>query len=367
MQLIDFGSSFRSGEDLFLLLDCHFRPGTYDLIRKSCNSFSDCALFVLVRQRLDRKYRALERAGAGQLGMVHPMCGQYRLNREAADFDLERTIRALAPGQNVRDQRGGHSRPSGFVAVFGTSCLEPLSSPTLISDEELARRLQAEEDGGGNPLCKDDELCARRLMAEEDERFARELGGEGTQARASPTSDTNGSRQTGDIFDTTPPWEAAGQAVMAVSGLVEQFMRRRVPRQEAESRPDSRPGDARGSGPALLSEVLTNLGAGVSRVSGELDRFVRSEFDADGPSGAIPRRQHPGRASNVLAYTAEVVHDGTRAADPGNDTCTVCFELFAGGDRLRVLPCLHRFHRACIDPWLSRSSECPVCKRDVTA
>jgi len=48
--------------------------------------------------------------------------------------------------------------------------------------------------------------------------------------------------------------------------------------------------------------------------------------------------------------------------------CTVCLEDYAEGDALRLLPCGHLFHAACVDQWLRRRHvECPVCKRDVRA
>jgi len=42
-------------------------------------------------------------------------------------------------------------------------------------------------------------------------------------------------------------------------------------------------------------------------------------------------------------------------------SCVICCEDFELGERARVLPCLHRMHVRCIDPWLLLKAECPVC------
>ena len=45
--------------------------------------------------------------------------------------------------------------------------------------------------------------------------------------------------------------------------------------------------------------------------------------------------------------------------------CTVCLNEFKNCQLLRRLPCLHAFHRKCIDNWLKESSQCPVCMKDI--
>ena len=73
--------------------------------------------------------------------------------------------------------------------------------------------------------------------------------------------------------------------------------------------------------------------------------------------------------------------DGTTATRPVNpasflppgrtyfstDECAICLCDFVDGDRIRVLPCGHIFHRQEVDDWLVRVKKlCPICKRDIT-
>jgi hypothetical protein len=46
--------------------------------------------------------------------------------------------------------------------------------------------------------------------------------------------------------------------------------------------------------------------------------------------------------------------------------CTICTEDFEKGQDIRVLPCDHKFHPECVDPWLLNvSGTCPLCRVDL--
>ncbi|BFZ16861.1 hypothetical protein BsWGS_19900 [Bradybaena similaris] len=47
--------------------------------------------------------------------------------------------------------------------------------------------------------------------------------------------------------------------------------------------------------------------------------------------------------------------------------CVICMNEFMLDEQLRYLPCLHIYHKDCIDDWLMRSFTCPSCLEPVDA
>merc|ERR1712056_44043 len=45
--------------------------------------------------------------------------------------------------------------------------------------------------------------------------------------------------------------------------------------------------------------------------------------------------------------------------------CAVCLANLEEGEEARGLPCEHLFHRSCIDAWLAKSRQCPICRQAV--
>eukprot|EP00928_Gymnodinium_smaydae_P000652 TRINITY_DN10250_c0_g1_i1.p1 TRINITY_DN10250_c0_g1~~TRINITY_DN10250_c0_g1_i1.p1 ORF type:complete len:503 (+),score=113.89 TRINITY_DN10250_c0_g1_i1:86-1510(+) len=82
---------------------------------------------------------------------------------------------------------------------------------------------------------------------------------------------------------------------------------------------------------------------------------------------ALPPRRSALRPAHVGIIDALPTHvvtaeEASAAASQQDCLCTICIENFKEGDRLRTLPCFHRFHADCVDTWLRRSGVCPTCK-----
>lgn len=59
---------------------------------------------------------------------------------------------------------------------------------------------------------------------------------------------------------------------------------------------------------------------------------------------------------------------GDRARAAGDDSqsqCMVCLCDFGSDEQVKRLPCGHLFHGSCIDEWLRRCTDCPICKASV--
>jgi hypothetical protein len=77
-----------------------------------------------------------------------------------------------------------------------------------------------------------------------------------------------------------------------------------------------------------------------------------------------PQGEHQTRSrESVESGIAAAVNTSTH---PDNLGCSICTEDFEAGQDQRVLPCDHRFHPECIDPWLLNvSGTCPLCRIDL--
>ncbi|SLM38144.1 Zinc finger, RING/FYVE/PHD-type [Lasallia pustulata] len=82
---------------------------------------------------------------------------------------------------------------------------------------------------------------------------------------------------------------------------------------------------------------------------------------------------HQGEAVKMTAEVGAIGAAEPSKADGGEEhrtdnglACSVCTDDFIKGQDIRVLPCNHKFHPECIDPWLLNvSGTCPLCRVDL--
>lgn len=117
-KLIEMGCSAQSGDTLLRALRPHFAAGSYDLLHKNCNSFSDVALYFLVGRRLDSTYNSIEKMGVKNPSMMQRLTrGAYHPNPAALEFAVEQVLSKIKSGEAYEEEAPDSSRivPTGTV------------------------------------------------------------------------------------------------------------------------------------------------------------------------------------------------------------------------------------------------------------
>jgi len=123
-------------------------------------------------------------------------------------------------------------------------------------------------------------------------------------------------------------------------GAVAWVLERRIRRAECELREIERP------------DMVERWGQ-VSRISGYQDLSSQGHGLTPAEINALP-------AISAATHKLDVGLIGEELE------CSICLNELCSEDTVRTLnTCKHTFHRACIDLWLLRSADCPLCKRAV--
>lgn len=79
-----------------------------------------------------------------------------------------------------------------------------------------------------------------------------------------------------------------------------------------------------------------------------------------------PNVEHSEGIAAAVAPSLVIAGSATETSNEENLGCSICTEDFEKGQDIRVLPCNHKFHPDCVDPWLLNvSGTCPLCRVDL--
>ncbi|KAF8014296.1 hypothetical protein BT93_H0208 [Corymbia citriodora subsp. variegata] len=264
------------------------------------------------------------------------------------------------------------------IGQSGTAILDTLNGESdsrarqLEADEMLARELQ-EQLYNDSPVLGDgemDEYLARLLQQEEN------VGG-----NSSPFVRSRRRTGHGNSYQTRTRRQPLPRSVQNPSNR--RGTETRVPvraRLQQSRRPNSRSPSSFVSGERTLHfplnmdldmrmDILEALEAALGDVS---DRGLSSSFfqtqrdfnenDYEMLLALDENNRNVGTSDNQINSLPE----SKVQSDVIEEACAICLDTPTIGDTIRHLPCLHKFHKDCIDPWLRRSTSCPVCKSSIT-
>ncbi|CAI8604843.1 unnamed protein product [Vicia faba] len=105
----------------------------------------------------------------------------------------------------------------------------------------------------------------------------------------------------------------------------------------------------------LSSEIPTEDSL-VTDLTSQMARFQFLQETSTKPAGltqeALDCLHHEVFSSSNTESESRILQD-----------CGICLESFTDGDRLIHLQCGHKFHSACLDPWIRSCGDCPYCRR----
>ena len=70
--------------------------------------------------------------------------------------------------------------------------------------------------------------------------------------------------------------------------------------------------------------------------------------------------------NEIIKYIPSSTINAKKPSTDSNYKCIICLSDFKIGEKESTLPCLHIFHTNCIENWLKRRRNCPICKFNIS-
>ncbi|XP_010542983.1 PREDICTED: uncharacterized protein LOC104816022 [Tarenaya hassleriana] len=362
-----------------------------------------------VRHNIDRHHETGRRGENDSRGNLKSVSRVEEHEICALDREANKRLRRNGSTSAVFDEHG--------VSIVGTSREASRSRPARIKNHQRRDMqnpvLEVDESSPevrvsccqGTRRVENDESNVRARQIEADERLARELQEQLYQeAQVFGDEEINENiawmlqeqENTVRAFPTRDPRRSnpASSVAHGRSRLRTRFQQssssrgRNIPQPRASGRATRARGHRLGSSPAALSRALNFRFPSEMALESRLDileelETVIGQFGSSMNSGLLQHDRdfneddyelllgldednHRDRRAGTSASQINSLPQSTVQNDNFEETCVICLDTPKTGDVIRHLPCLHKFHKDCIDPWLERSKSCPVCKSSVT-
>lgn len=234
-----------------------------------------------------------------------------------------------------------------------SSSSQPTSSPNTSQDEELARRMQMEENELNNRLSSNfmyRPFSSLDIRNEDDTSI--EPNYENTSGRLNLSPLRNFMPQFRPLIPPEHPLLEHMRQIMELQRIPTGF----------------------GEEPRLPARVIVFPDPflqinGASNLPPHLQGMMRGNVPTDYESllqlGELLQPVNRGASEEKLSTIP------TRTFKAGSipkeeAKCGICLQDYEDSDELKTLPrCLHHFHTSCIDKWLGINKICPVCREDI--
>eukprot|EP00746_Dinoflagellata_sp_MGD_P044786 gnl/MRDRNA2_/MRDRNA2_209515_c0_seq1.p1 gnl/MRDRNA2_/MRDRNA2_209515_c0~~gnl/MRDRNA2_/MRDRNA2_209515_c0_seq1.p1 ORF type:complete len:140 (+),score=26.48 gnl/MRDRNA2_/MRDRNA2_209515_c0_seq1:40-420(+) len=91
-------------------------------------------------------------------------------------------------------------------------------------------------------------------------------------------------------------------------------------------------------------------------------RFGTSQAAHAMATTSAQRANHQSEAQQMVQLLPTEAYNAGQHKDLAE--CEICLEEYKDGEELTRLPCMHIFHKGCIESWLATESVCPNCRTD---
>jgi len=119
--------------------------------------------------------------------------------------------------------------------------------------------------------------------------------------------------------------------------------------------------DAEGGGYSLSTTVMAS---DHYKPSGD-DRVDATRVDESASVASSDSSDDEEGVDSLLEADPSFNTLGVHACYGGTAGCAICISSFKKNDLVRLLWCEHLFHQSCIDSWLRKHTDCPLCKLEL--